>query len=69
MITVKFIKPRLGFLAGAVWRTDKIGVANTLISMRVCTEIKDDDKLDAKKNVKRKRNAGNARRNKGSSKA
>ncbi len=49
---VKFLKPRLGHLAGATAVIANVGVARTLISFGVCVEIKkDDDKLGDKKNV------------------
>ena len=52
MITVKFLRPQAGFAAGAIWHTDKLGVANTLISFGACVKVEDhDDKLDAKEDV------------------
>ena len=65
MITVKFLRPQAGFPLGAIWRTDKIGVANTLISFGACVEVKEDEpKLDADENVKPKRASRKPRRSK-----
>ena len=56
MIKVKFLRPQAGFAAGALWHTDKIGVAKTLISLGACVEVKDDEpKLDSKEDIKPKR--------------